>query len=307
MKYKIRCSVCGQTFEDLEEAEFHAEHEHGEEVTLEFIEELKFDLEGFKHFEKKDYPFLYYKEHPNPVVYDSKTKKFYTSKDLREILSHPYSVTILTLLKYLEFKNRTDLKHQSEKTLEKLAKEDALSILVSQYFLNKDKRENLIKHYNGLMQRLIDTLEAKTDYCQLCGEKTFSYDSYLWDKLYVKKFELDKMHKITSPSNFFLTFVVNGKKTRVQALRLMHMLTKHRSLLKTAVELGLVDGIQDLLRAVEGAEEKEARKREEETLSTWLRTKVEKKPIHVKVEKEELTKEEEGVLKWLKARPKYQT
>ncbi|MEM3078126.1 MAG: hypothetical protein QXR38_01350, partial [Nitrososphaerales archaeon] len=123
MKYKVRCKICGEVFDTLEEGEFHAEHFHEDQETiLEFIEELKSDLEGFKHFEKKDYPFLYYKEHPNPVVYDSKRKKFYTVKDLKEILAHPYSVTILTLLKYLEFKNRADLKHQSEKTLEKLAR-----------------------------------------------------------------------------------------------------------------------------------------------------------------------------------------
>ena len=305
MKYKIRCSVCGQTFEDLEEAEFHAEHEHGEEVTLEFIEELKFDLEGFKHFEKKDYPFLYYKEHPNPVVYDSKTKKFYTSKDLREILSHPYSVTILTLLKYLEFKRRPDLKHEDEKTLVKLARDEALSILVSEYLMNKETQENLLKHYNGQMNRLIETLEGKVDYCQICGDKTFSYDGYLWNKLYVKKFEMDKHYKVTSPSAFNLEFIVNGVKRKVSALRLMHILSKHRHLLRTAIQIGLVDGIQGLLNAVEGVQEKETKAREQEMLTSFLRTKVEEKPIHVKKE-EKLTKEEEELLSWLKKRVKYQ-
>jgi len=306
MKYVVRCSVCGQTFDNLEEAEYHAEHEHSEEVTLEFIEQLSQELEDFKKFECKDYPYFYFKENP-PTVYDSKTKKFYTVKDLKEIFAHPYSVTILTLLKYLEFKRRLDLKHENEKTLEKLARDEALGILIGEYLMNKETQEKLLKHYNGQMNKLIETLEGKTEYCQLCGDKTFDYDQYLWNEFYVKKFELDKKHKVTSPSSFFLTFTVNGKKTRVQALRLMHILTKHRSLLKTAVELGLVDGIQDLLKAVEGAQEKEAKKREEETLSTWLKTRTENKTVHAKREEEKLTKEEEEIIKWLKARPKYQS
>ncbi|MEM3063244.1 MAG: hypothetical protein QW303_06860, partial [Nitrososphaerota archaeon] len=162
-------------------------------------------------------------------------------------------------------------------------------------------------HYNGQMNRLIDTLEGKTDYCQICGDKAFSYDGYLWNKLYVKKFEMDKKYKITSPSAFNLEFVVNGSRRKVVAQRLFHVISKHLSLLKTAVELGLVDGIQDLLKAIEGTKERQEKERREEMLSTFFKTKVEEKPIHVKVEKEELTKEEEGILRWLKARQKYQT
>jgi len=301
---KIICRKCGAIYDSLSEWESVCRDKHdwrnwsGDKYELvEHIEEILVP-ESFRLYNFRDYPFAIPEKEDKPIVYDVRRGVYYKyPEDLEEIIKHPYSTLLLTILRYLAFRTRDDMKNKSREEILKLAYRDALAIGVSSYLKSPEKTTQLEKLYNGYMEDLIAFLKGEKDYCPLCNLKMLDFDRNIYNELFKKPQKL----KYDNPEMYKVKLEIKGQPTQVCLLRLCHVLTKHKNLLKTAQSLGIINGVQGYLERLT------QKKGDLDALRLWLRNKQEQETLHVKKEEEKLTKKEELMLKWLRQRVKYET
>lgn len=285
MRKKVyTCERCKEQFDSFDELTFHIDNTHGyAEFLIEEIEDLP---KHYKEIQNLRYPYLLYSAIDNKV-YDSLRKQYYSLDNKDEIYKHPESPLILTLL----FSKELAKNGIPEKDIPQKAKEEAYLNLMHHYLKNPTKMERLASHFDSEVQRLIETLQGKGNSCQLCGDYTFAYDSLMYKKLFLDKY--GNLKKKPNPSLYTVNLVIDNKKAKVCLLRLMHILTKHASTLKTSSELGRIKGVDTFLKGLKPSEDPFNK-----ILESFIKTPY-KQEINVTSNKQELNAQEKGWLEWL--------